>query len=316
MRTCFAILALVWAVVAQASPATAEDGAPWLQITFEDGSLLKAALADDAIPLQTRYGLLTIPSHEVRRIAFATRPSADEATEIARAIAMLDRDPTAKATLIQAGEQALPSLVAAARSDRLALTATIRDVIAAIAEAHKGPLVVRDCDELETTSGTIRGTITLPALQIRTSQFGLLTLHMADARSIGPPQTARVETVQPMRRPKGQVQPNPGNLTAFADRVGQIFLFEVTGANHGTVWGTDTYTSDSDLAAAAVHAGVLELNQTGVVEVQIAPGLKAYRGSTRHGITTHSFGPYNSSYRVRKASQQVPFRLFQWWLLR
>ena len=315
MRTCLATLALVWAVAALANPAVAEDGPPWLQITFEDGGLLNAALADDIIPLQTQYGLLAIPSHEVRRIAFAVRPSADQAAQIQAAIAALERDPRAKATLVQAGEQALPALVAAAQANRLAQAEPIRDVIAAIAEARKSALVVRDCDVVETGSGTIRGTITLPALKIRTRQFGLLTLHPADARTMGPPQTVSVEVPQ-VRRAKGQVQPNPGNLTAFAERIGQTFLFEVTGATHGSVWGTDTYTSDSDLAAAAVHAGALKLNQTDVVEVQIVPPLGAYKGSTRHGVVTHDYGPYNGSYRVRKPAQQIPFRLFQWWLLR
>ena len=35
------------------------------------------------------------------------------------------------------------------------------------------------------------------------------------------------------------------------------------GATSGTVWGTHTYTDDSSLAAAAVHAGVLEPGQAG-----------------------------------------------------
>ncbi len=54
---------------------------------------------------------------------------------------------------------------------------------------------------------------------------------------------------------------DPGNLTAYRDRVGQTFYFDVTGATAGTVWGNVIYTDDSALAAAAVHAGVLAPGQ-------------------------------------------------------
>ena len=37
---------------------------------------------------------------------------------------------------------------------------------------------------------------------------------------------------------------------------------EVTGSSQGTVWGTDLYTDDSSIPAAAVHAGVLKDGET------------------------------------------------------
>lgn len=315
MRTCIATLAMVWTLTALHHSSLAEDNARWLPITLEDGSQLNAVLADDVIPLQTQYGLLAIPSQEVRRIAFAVRPSDEQAARITAAIEALERDPQAKATLIQAGELALPALFAAAHAGHVERTAHIRDVIAAIAAAHKGPLFVRDCDVIHTAQGTIRGTITLPALKIRTRQFGLLMLNLADARSIGAPLAAG-QPIQWAQTGKRKAQPSPGHLSDYADRIGERFIFEVTGANRGSVWGTDIYTSDSDLEAAAVHAGVLRIGQTGVVEVEIVAPLAAYQGSTRHGIVTYNYGPYDGAYRVRKATQQLPVRLFQWWQLR
>src|SRR5262249_15208636 len=57
-------------------------------------------------------------------------------------------------------------------------------------------------------------------------------------------------------------------------------------AEGGSVWGTDIYTDDSPLAAVAVHAGVLQVGQKGVVKVTILPGQQSYTGSTRNGVTT------------------------------
>src|ERR1700710_91297 len=48
--------------------------------------------------------------------------------------------------------------------------------------------------------------------------------------------------------------PDPGNLTDYRDKVGQTFVFTVTGASDGSVYGDGVYTDDSQIATAAVHA--------------------------------------------------------------
>lgn len=62
----------------------------------------------------------------------------------------------------------------------------------------------------------------------------------------------------------------------------------------GSVWGTDTYTSDSALCAAARHAGAVTA-KGGDVRVRIAPGRPSYAGSTRNGVETRDFGSYSES---------------------
>ena len=91
---------------------------------------------------------------------------------------------------------------------------------------------------------------------------------------------------------------DPGTLVNFRGQLGKVLYFEVTGANRGTVWGTDVYTDDSSLAAAAVHAGVLNLGQKGVVKVTLLPGQGFYQGTARHGITTANWNAWNASYKV------------------
>ena len=66
----------------------------------------------------------------------------------------------------------------------------------------------------------------------------------------------------------------------------------------GAVWGTDTYTADSGLCRAAVHAGMIG-RQGGVVRVQMLPGQPRYPGTTRNGISSSNYGPYDSSFRFQ-----------------
>lgn len=99
----------------------------------------------------------------------------------------------------------------------------------------------------------------------------------------------------------GQAEADPGSLSAYASRKQGSFLFDVTGATSGSVWGTDLYTTDSRLAAAAVHAGVLRPGERGVVRVTLEPGQPSYAGSARNGVTSSAWGAYAVSYRVEKS---------------
>src|SRR5262245_30838653 len=90
----------------------------------------------------------------------------------------------------------------------------------------------------------------------------------------------------------------PDNMVALGGQIGKTFYFRVRGEARGSVWGTDTYTGDSTLAAAAVHAGAVELGETGVVKVTVVAPLRQYQGSDRHGIRSHSYGPYATAYQV------------------
>lgn len=98
------------------------------------------------------------------------------------------------------------------------------------------------------------------------------------------------------------VRPDPGNLTDFtAADAGRVVLVEVVGNPDGSVWGTDVYTSDSRLAAAAVHAGILREGERGLVRVTLVDGDGLfYQGSLRHGVTTFDYGPYPLAYRLER----------------
>jgi hypothetical protein len=68
------------------------------------------------------------------------------------------------------------------------------------------------------------------------------------------------------------------------------------GGPAGGVWGTDSYTDDSSVCGAAVHAGVVTIFGGGSVLIELRPGAGSYQGSTRNGLTSESFGPSPGSF--------------------
>jgi hypothetical protein len=90
----------------------------------------------------------------------------------------------------------------------------------------------------------------------------------------------------------------PANLTGYRNQTGKVLFFEVVGSTDSGVFGTDIYTADSSLAAAAVHAGVLKNGEKGVVKVTILPGQAEYKASSRNGVTSLGWYAYDGSYRV------------------
>ncbi len=90
----------------------------------------------------------------------------------------------------------------------------------------------------------------------------------------------------------------PLNMLNLCDPIGATYYFRVTGDATGSVWGTDIYTGDSAIAAAAVHAGLVKVGETLVVKVTVEQPLAKYQGSVQNGVTSHEFGHYGTAYRL------------------
>ncbi|MCB1950714.1 MAG: TIR domain-containing protein [Zoogloeaceae bacterium] len=69
----------------------------------------------------------------------------------------------------------------------------------------------------------------------------------------------------------------------------------------GTVWGTDVYTRDSALCAAAAHAGVVG-REGGEITALEAPGRDIYIGTARNGVTSNDYGVYRQSLSFQGAA--------------
>lgn len=97
----------------------------------------------------------------------------------------------------------------------------------------------------------------------------------------------------------------------LGDRPGVVFVREVTGSESGKVWGTDVYTGDSDLAAAAVHAGLLKVGETGWICREVVPTQKSYTGTTRNGVTSLPFDEYPVAIKLRRVEGPAPAHRLQ-----
>jgi len=62
----------------------------------------------------------------------------------------------------------------------------------------------------------------------------------------------------------------------------------------GSIWGSNPYTSDSDLCTAAVHAGALGLDG-GLIRVVPTDGQDSYPASLANGVQSREWGSYGTS---------------------
>jgi hypothetical protein len=272
-----------------------------VEVHFNDGSVLKVMPRDERLEVATPYGKLTIPLADVRQIDFGTRIPDEVSKRIDRAVADLsDADfhkrEAASATLLGLREKAYPALLEAAKQKDAEVVRRVEGLLERLRETvPEKDLEFRKHDVVQTADSKIAGHIAGEALKVQTVQFGEVDMKLADVRSLRSLAAAAQEVVA------RDVLPDPGSLTNYQNDIGKTLHFQVTGAvNVGTVWGTGVYTSDSPLATAAVHAGLLKAGQTGVVKVTIVPPLAAYMGSTQNGVTTSDYGPWPGAYRVSR----------------
>lgn len=88
------------------------------------------------------------------------------------------------------------------------------------------------------------------------------------------------------------------DIRKFEAEVGKSFYVEATGRTSGAIWGTDVYTSDSDVDVVCVHAGVLKVNQTAIIKVTIVRPLPQFKGSTRNRVSSSDWGQFPGAYKV------------------
>lgn len=90
----------------------------------------------------------------------------------------------------------------------------------------------------------------------------------------------------------------PASMHELSETVGTIYYFRATGVIEGQLWGTDIYTRDSTIGAAAVHAGLLKPGQTSVLRLTVVTPLENYPGSTRNGVTSAEYGSFPHAWRL------------------
>jgi LCCL domain-containing protein len=268
-----------------------------VEVRFTDNSVLKLKLDDDRLELTTSHGKLSIAIPEIHRIDFATRVAPDAAKRIQLAIRNLGSSEfrlreAGTVELMTFGSSAYPALIEATKDKDPEVVRRAEDLLERVrSSVPEEELEIRKHDVVHTEDSKISGWIQGSAMKATTTQFGPVLLKLADLRSLrslsvvgtGDEATAALD---------------PGNLVNFQNQVGKMFAFRLTGAMNGSVWGTDIYTADSNLASAAVHAGAVKVGQTKVVKVKIVPSPQAFQSSSRNGVTSSPYGNYPGAFQV------------------
>jgi hypothetical protein len=90
----------------------------------------------------------------------------------------------------------------------------------------------------------------------------------------------------------------PANMHGLCETVGTIYYFRVTGVTEGQLWGTDIYSGDSTIGAAAVHAGLLKPRETAFLRVTVVTPPEQFPGTVRNGVTSTEYGRYQYAWRL------------------
>ena len=92
--------------------------------------------------------------------------------------------------------------------------------------------------------------------------------------------------------------------------IGDRVTIPVTGTKAGTVWGDNLYTLDSDPGAAAVHAGLLDVGETKLVEIWVVPSPNSFSEANRNGVRSRKWGKYKAAYIIRLADPIQTLKLY------
>jgi len=272
---------------------------PHVEVRFTDNSVLKLKLDDDRLEFVTPHGKLFLPVYEIHKIDFATRVCPDAGKRIQTAVKHLGSSEfrlreAASAELLEFGSSAYPALLDAAKDKDPEVVRRADDLLEKVRNSvPEEELEIRKHDVIQTEDSKIAGWIQGDALKATTTQFGPVQLKLADLKNLR-------SLSAPSGGDEGTAALDPGNLVNFQAQAGKTFAFRVTGAINGSVWGTDLYTTDSNLASAAVHAGALKPGQTKVIRVKIVGSPPAFPSSSRNGVTSSAYGFYPGAYQVMR----------------
>ena len=90
----------------------------------------------------------------------------------------------------------------------------------------------------------------------------------------------------------------PTNMHGLCETVGATYYFRVTGVTEGQLWGTDIYSGDSTIGAAAVHAGLLKPGETDFLRIIVVTPPEKFPGTVRNGVTSTEYGRYQYAWKL------------------
>ena len=117
---------------------------------------------------------------------------------------------------------------------------------------------------------------------------------------LGLPQTEATVSGRSWIRSLSQAEHSP--LALFRDYAPLLIRMRITGGNDGAVWGSDSYTDDSSIAAAAVHAGIAKLGESVEIELTTLGPANQFTGREQNGIVSMYYGDFPGAFRMSRVT--------------
>ena len=175
---------------------------------------------------------------------------------------------------------------------------TSQAVVRSLLETYKGTPMERCAaarlDELQKIEDARKQAVTAPTPPVPRPSEESETKRRVEA------ERPRLESERARREEeRARVRPTlpacPDKFSAFRGSSGELSCHCAMGALKGYVWGTDTYTDDSSICAAARHAGVVA-DAGGPVRLRAAGGRSSYQGSTRNAVSSSNWQQWDGSF--------------------
>jgi len=180
-----------FAQAATAQEAAKKEAANHLaEVRFNDGSLVRMTILQNDVEVMTKYGKLTIPLEDIRRIDLGLHlppgldQQLDQSIRLLASSAYKDREEASR-DLVQAGHLAYPFLKRASRNADLEVTHRVTGLMKRIADKHAPEqLKMKEEDVVHTTEFAVIGRLVAPTIKARSAHFGDLALKLSDLRTV------------------------------------------------------------------------------------------------------------------------------------
>lgn len=163
---------------------------PQVEVRFADGSTVRMTVLQETLEILTKYGKLTVPIHEVRRLELGLHMPDGVSDRIEAAVRKLgsmsfrERE-DATQELVLLGTYSYPAVHAAARSSDLEVAQRAAEVIKKLREKLSADqLRLNPQDKIQTAEFPVVGRLVSSSIKARNTYFGEIELKLCELRSI------------------------------------------------------------------------------------------------------------------------------------
>jgi hypothetical protein len=162
-----------------------------LVMHFHNGTVIRLVPLDKELEIVTKYGKLLVPTSDIKRIEFGLHMPDDVARQVDDTMKDLEstdfqtREAAGK-KLVSLGRYAYPTLVKASKGSNLETTRRVQELLKEMRKKYPAnQLKMRTEDTIVTGDFAIVGTLSAPALKVKSGYFGEATVKLSDLRSAG-----------------------------------------------------------------------------------------------------------------------------------